>query len=198
MNNLWNYFKNLFTQAEKSSPTVPFIHETLERSETEKIAYEKWQSSLIKRRLLNWLHEQYVVFLNHPEQVDDSIDFLHTPSSNGFVIHFSQTRYSNAEIMGLFDYFQQKTRSFNYKNYLSDRRIFTRNQRVEMIERHYLKPRPDFSAPQMEQLFGNVTIELLFQNDQAVQLKFSATHYQDKKYLPPQPFQNLLTTLTEM
>ena len=196
---LWNQIKSWFNKAEVSSPVNPYMHEVIERTETEVSAFEKWENSLIKRQLLHWLHDQYAVFLTDVNKLDQQIDFLQTPSSNGFVIHFNETNYQAIEIICLFDHLRNKTLTKNYKNYLSDRRTYTRGDSVESKERHYLKPpRPDFSSPKINQLFGNVTIELLFKNDHIIHLKYSATHYTDHKYLPPDPFEHLMRTLTQL
>jgi hypothetical protein len=195
MPDIWNYIKELFSSAEKSSPANPLVHEVIKRSEDEKAAYESWKSSIMKKRLVNWLHEQYAVFLTQPDNLDEAIDFLDTSSSKGFVVHFYQTNYNTTEITHLFDYLKERSLTHNYKTYLSDKRTYNREKWVESVHRHYLKPRPDFSATQLDQGFGNITIELIFRNDKPTRLKYSATHYSDAKYKEPERFEKLITTL---
>ncbi len=196
MSDIWSYVKQLFKKSEESSSSNPFIHEVIKRKEEEKEDYIRWKKSLIKRRLIDWIRDQYAVYQVNPDHLDQSIDFLNTPSSNGFVIYFNQTNYNKEEITHLFDYMKEQVLQLNYKTYVSDRRIYNKKDWVENIDRHYLKPKPNFMANEkLNQQFGNITIELLLRNENVVNLKFSATHYQDSKYKEVAEFSQLIQHL---
>ena len=198
MSDIWKYFKNWFQSAEESSASQPYIHELIERTSAEQESYARWKNTLSKRRLLDWLREQYVQYLVNPKQLDEDIDFLATPSTNGFVIHFSDTPYKLWEIEHFFDYLKEKVLELNYRSYVSDTRTYTQTEKVETVQRHYLKPRTDkgSAAPKkFQQRFGNITIELLQRNEAVVHLKFSATAYQDHKFEQAADFKDLMQTL---
>lgn len=199
---IWEYFKSLLKKSEESTATKPFIRETIVRSEEEKADYELWTNTLACRRMLDWLNMQYANFLIQPENLDENIDFLTTPSSNGFVLYFDEMLHNKYDFKHLFEYFKNKTLTFNYKLYMSDRRTYTKEDRVEVIERHYLKPRNVLKKDdatgefkKVKQRFGNVLIELHFRNDEISTLKYSATCYNDRLYLKGQEFKDLMTIL---
>lgn len=193
MADIWDYFKGLFTKAENSAPNQPLIHELIKRSEEEKEDYEFWKNTLVCQRLLNWLHEQYIIYRLEPGNIDEAVDFLDTPSSKGVVVHFSKTQYSIRDVTHFFDYLKEQVLSLNYRTQISDLRSYQRNQWVETVQRHYLKPRPGQNADgQFIQQFGNIMIELTLRNDQVFNLKFRATTYKDHKFAEAEEFPKLM------
>lgn len=198
MSSFWKNIKNIFNSAEESSPNQPVLHKVIERTEEELVQYEKWKETLSKDRLLNWIREEHVNFMVDPKSTDAAIDFLDTPSSKGFVIHFYKTRYPSKEIIHLFDFLKEKIINTGYKTYLSDTRTYNKKEWVEKLDRHYLKPptnRHDPRKKAFNQRFGNITIELLFRNDKIYLLKFSATSYTDRYYEEAEDFNDLMKIL---
>ncbi len=190
---IWAKFKDFFQQAEESSPSKPLIHEMIERTEEEKKDYEFWKTTVVSKNLLTWLSNQYGVFQALPNDTDEAMDFLNTPSSKGFVIHFYKTEYSERDVTYLFDLLKERILKLDYRTQISDRREFNRPNWVEKVERHYLKPKPDFmKTEKFNQGFGNITIELLFKNDKPHQLKFRATIYKDHLFKDADTFQSLM------
>lgn len=197
MQNIWTYLKNIFNEAEESSPSRPFIHETITRSETEQKAYMDWKENLERHRLVNRLGDEYATHRIDPEKVDRALDFLDTPSMKGFVIHAPIGNYTLAELKYLMDYLKERTLTADYRIYLSDRRIYQRNKKQETVERHYLKPKTTVNDnEQINQRFGNIRIELMSRNDEAVNLKFSATGYSDRLFEEAEDFRVLMSILT--
>ncbi len=193
MPGLWKYLQSFFQQAERSSPTQPYIHELIERSNAEKQALQQWQHTLVCRQLCQWVGQQYALYDALPNEVDDSLDFLHTPSSKGFVVHWHKTNYTRQEAICFFDLLKERVLSHQYRVQVSDRRIYTRPQWVETIERHYLKPKPEFGEPgKIRQRFGNILIQLILRNDRPWQLQFQANTYRDQLFLEAESFQELM------
>ena len=197
MDKLWSYFKNLFQQAEESSPSQPLIHEMIERSAEEWEDYQFWKETLVLRRLLNWLNEQYAIYRIRPDDIDEALDFLNTPSSKGFVVHFSQTGYSQRDVQHFFDFLKEQVLALKYRTQISDRRSYQRANWVETIERHYLKPGLSIRSNQEEdgrfvQHFGNIMIELEHRNDRVHNLRFRATTYNDSLFKAPAEFGELM------
>lgn len=195
MPSFWDQVKSIFQQAENSSPSQPLIHELISREENSLLDYERWKDTFAKRRLLDWLIDQYAVFKTNG-RLDEAIDFLDTPSSKGFVLHFFQTKYSKEEATYFFDYLKELVLGLGYRSQISDRRVFSRNQWVETQERHYLKPRNSLVKDKLiEQKFGNITIELELRDDAVRNLRFRATIYQDALYKDADSFPSLMTAL---
>ena len=193
MSNFWQNLLRLGRQVENSSPAQPAIHELIQRSEEEKADYEEWKKSFVLRRLLDWLSDQYAIHRVAPNDVDEALDFLNTPSAKGFVVHFHQTQYSRREATHFFDYLKERVKSFNYRRQVSDTRTYHRNTWVETLEKHYLKPRyGERHEGQWDQIFGNILIELEIRDDQVYNLRFRATHYSDRQFLPPRDFKELM------
>lgn len=196
MAGIWEYIRQIFREAEESSPSNPAIHEVIERTAEEKGRYEQWLNSLVKRRLTDWLDNQYAIYRVTPDDIDEAMDFLNTPSSKGFVIHFYKTNYNRQEVTHFFDFLKDQMKALDYKLQISDTRTYSRERWVETVERHYLKPRPQFEkGKKIDQRFGNVTIELLLRDDRVYQLKLQATSYQDHLYSDAAEFRDLMQAI---
>lgn len=158
--------------------------------------YEHWKKTLVRRRLTDWLIDQYAIFRVLPEDIDEAIDFLNTPSSKGFVIHFYKTQYSKRDVRHLCTYLKEQVRTLGYRVQISDTRTFNRPNWVETIDRHYLKPRPQFNQDQpLDQRFGNILIEHHLRDDAPHYLKFSSTTYQDRLFKDPEEFKALMQAI---
>lgn len=189
----WDYIKNLFKTAEESSPSKPLIHELIRRTEKEKEDYEHWKNTLVRRRLTDWLNDQYAVYQLLPDDIDEALDFLNTPSSKGFVIHFSKTRYSLRDVTHFLDYLKEKVGQLGYRSQISDTRTYHRAHWVETVQRHYLKPRSTFEADKkMNQAYGNIMIEMELRNELVHNLRFRATAYQDRLFHQAYEFKALM------
>jgi hypothetical protein len=199
MSDFWKKIKNVFSTAEQSSSINPTIHEVIERSGEELKNYEQWKNSLAARRLLDWLKNEYFTYLTSPKNIDHSIDFLNTTSKKGFVIHFSNMQYRLEEITFLFDYLKEKVKELPYRIYVSDTRTYPKNDFVETIHRHYLKPslKLKVAGQKAGQAFGNITIEMLLKNDKIVDLKFSATTYRDHQFKEAGDFNDLMKEIIQ-
>ena len=202
---LWDSVKKLFAEAETSSPTTPAVHETLDRHRTAVEGYAQWRDGLVRRRLVGWLADQYAIYLTDAPRLDEAVDFLDTPSSKGFVVHFAQTGYSLREAEYFQLYLRGRVLSREYRTQIADTRTYNSGGRTERTDRYYLKPRPDFAHPagadapmdphtagQFGQQFGNVLIELVVRDDAPHHLRFSATIYHDRVYRDADGFGGLM------
>ncbi|MFK7982089.1 MAG: hypothetical protein AB8G86_19065 [Saprospiraceae bacterium] len=197
MTDIWQYFQNLFLKVEHSSKNQPILHDSIERSVEELAAYEQWKGLMVKKQLMNWLETEYVDFLKDGQPIDKNIIFLDTVSSKGFAIRFSELRYNTTQANQLFDYLKEKIMLLNYKTYAADIKTYTKGKIIESLAKYYLKPslKNMLSGPPFNQEFGNINIELICQNDLPTLLKFSATVYNDRSYLPPKRFGALMEHL---
>ena len=73
MNNLWQHFKDLFQQSEKSTPSNPFIHEVIERQPSEIAKYLLWKDSSAANYMTNWIYRQYGLYKSIPNEKNDAI-----------------------------------------------------------------------------------------------------------------------------
>jgi len=197
MNNIWNQIKGLFSQVEESSAIRPAIHEVIVRTKEEQEDYEYWKNTLVRRRLSDWLGHQYALYQTLPDDTDEAIDFLNTPSMKGFVIHFHQTQYSRRDALHFLDFLKEKVIHLPYRTQLSDVRTYSKPNWVESIQKHYLKPRTKFEeGVKINQQYGNISIDLLLRDDRPYHLRFSATSYSDHLYEEAKDFEELVMAVS--
>ncbi|MEZ4956794.1 MAG: hypothetical protein R2825_24770 [Saprospiraceae bacterium] len=191
--NVWDFFRTYFKEAEESSISKPLIHESIVRDEKELQSYRAWKESLEHRRSIDWLNNQYALWQALPNEVDDAILFLNTPSSKGFAVHFIESNLDLQHAAYLFDFLKEKVLTLNYRPQVSDTRTWSDKKAVQTLDRYYLKPRTSkTSEGKINQLFGNITIELLYRDNTPFNLKFRATAYHDRLYQPADDFQFLM------
>ena len=190
----WNQIKNIFTDAENSSPSVPTVHELIQRSEEDLTAYKHWKTTSGPRRLLDWLSNQYGRHKDG-QSTDETIGFLNAQSSKGFVIYFRDMNYTREEITHFFHYLKERILTLDYRSDISDRRIFPRNHWIETQERHYLKPNIEYSEVLMDQAFGNIMIEFELRDELPHNLRLRATVYNDSLFEAKGSFGGLIMAL---
>ncbi len=196
MTDIFDYFKGWFRKAETSTPSNPAVHEVIERDETYRAEFEEWKHSLACRRLRDWLWHQYALWVSLPDEVEKTIDFLDTPSSKGFAVHYTNEQVPTRQCRFFLDFLREKVLELPYRQTLADRRVYMVKNDVETLERYYLKPRQNRTSNKLiNQRFGNITIELVLRNDRPHQLRFRATAYNDRLYAEAGAFKELFQGL---
>ena len=211
----WEQIKGVFAKAETSSAAEPVEHAVLTRHRDRRETFERWRGGVVAQRMQAWLAEAYAHYLQHDAPPSRAIDFLDTPSSKGFVVHFDELQYSLEEA----EMFQLLLRARvlapvtlddgstekPYRTQVADTKTYARDGATERTDRYYLKPRlvlhedpaiaahPDgHTADQFGQGFGNILIELVARNGRPHMLRFSATIYHDRVYQEAQSFGALM------
>jgi hypothetical protein len=205
----WQHIKKIFSSKkeaeEKSSKPQykvlpPASHGLIERSEAERKLYAQWLQSPARQEMLCWLQEEYEYYQKNNRSRDRAIGFLRIPSVNGFVIEYDPHRWDADDFISFFDFFKERLKALGYRAHLSDIKVSHCGGIVETVQRHYLKPPrliPQEDNEPVEQLYGNVMVNLCLHNERIVHLKFSATHYNDRCYLPARDFGLLLKELCQ-
>ena len=195
--NVWDFFKNFFQEAEQSSSSKPLIREVISRDEKEMAAFNGWKNSLEQRRLMDWLTDQFAIWKVLPDDIHKAILFLDTPSSKGFAVRFRDLEKKQNPIF-FFDFLKEKTQALNYRIQIADTRTWSSGNEVHTMERYYLKPRTSkMPDGKINQLFGNIMIELLHKDNIPFNLKFRATSYNDRLYHPAPDFRQLMNELLQ-
>jgi hypothetical protein len=206
--NFWKNFKKIFSaanhkseeeqhQAEAEAKEELLEHRVIDRSEAELDYFKQWEGSNVRSQMLDWINQQYNNYQNSC-CCDCSISFMIIPSINGFVIHFNEDRWRPEDFRCLFDYFKSSLKKEKYWAHLSDYKKVQIGDTIETTERHYLKPPRQFGleyGEKMDQKFGNIMISLNLVNEKIINLKFSATHYNDHLYHPARGFTDLIDCL---
>ena len=185
---MFDFIKHLFKK--QTSNNVPFLQEMIQRSEKELSAYQYWKMESHKDELIS--------FLAHQLQENDRSHLLvlNSPKSQGFILKYDVVggNTSMEEFRHLFDYFKEQILQLNYVSYLSDVKNFVRKKHVEIIERHYLKPRFSYDEEKglADQQYGNVLIEHLLHDEKSIHIKFVCNIYNDRKWTKPLDFKDLM------
>lgn len=194
---IFQYLKDLFDKSNNSSSSQPLIHELIERTEREQTAYDIWRSSSTRRQVINWLIAEYSSYKNNPQNIDPALEFMDR-RAQGFVIHYHED-YTQEDFQHLMDYLKERTLEIGYRSYMSDVRSYQKEEWVETVQRHYLKPLPQRATKEpINQQFGNITIELVFKNDQTTHLKLMALGYSDHLYQKSRDFKEYMFHLNEI
>lgn len=187
-----NFFTNvvdrLFGKSDNDAPdNLPLVSEQLTRSARFKTAFSEWRNSERFGEVLDTLRRE------HGEAKDRGLahqpfQLYETPQSNGFYFN-AATGLEPAEFSYVLEHFREVTEGLGYRVQIADRRLSERGTGVHCTERIYLKP--DLLAgfePPLDQLYGNVHLELVLLDEQPSYLKVMAHVYQDRNYKQPLPF----------
>lgn len=190
MGDFFDSLKGLFSSAEDKKQ--PALHEMLERNTAEQDAYQVWSNSVRKDRVMELLKE-----LVHNPTIGSAppleIQFVESGKSNGFILYYQQQLMSNHEFQHLFDWLKERVLDHGgYSIYMSDIKRKIKGDAVETKERHYLKPKISRVDKQIDQLFGNITIEHTLVNDKPQHIKFIANIYSDQNFTDALHYRELL------
>lgn len=178
----------------KQEQKQPLIHEVLERSEAELIAYDNWMRSEGSQDLINDFDRAYSL---KKQQVESSlaVHLLQSKYSNGFAVSYNKS-IGAENFQHLFDYFKNKVEQLGYKLAQGDRKLKAKGNAEEEIEKWYLKPlAADLGSQLVDQRYGNILIEKVSINRKPSYLKLMANIYQDRLYSEARPFEELYQNL---
>lgn len=171
------------------------INEPLKRSPEFMERYRQWLYSIEKDELIQELKSYYNSALNAPNVPDTNCFVYRSAQSNGFYFPWSLD-YPLETSSYVFDYFKDKILEQDYQLYFSNRQYSSEDDRVEVIEKHYLKPSGrESSMVPFEQKFGNIQIEQIIYNNRPALIKLMANVYAGRNYKQPLPFSDLTDIL---
>ncbi len=188
MANFWKQVKGWFKEVDESSPTKPFIEERLERTEAELEDLKSWKLSNSCLELCSVVYDSFLEEKNHP-----ALTFLKLRSSSGFIIDLEKEKTNLRDAQRFMDFLREKVLALNYKRQNSNYRLYSKNGKTEKIERFYMKPRLNIvESGQVDQLYGNVIIELTIREEVPLSLKFQVNGYSDRNYTDSRTFGALM------
>ena len=180
-----------------SKKTGLIHHEVIKRSVDYRQKLQDWIQSSDFSEVLKLVSKSYSYEQLNLGESELKMRILDTACSNGFLIQFDTSIFSIKSFKMFFDYLAERVQEQGYKLANSDIKIQDRNDQIESVEKHYLKPKVNqFQAP-IDQKYGNVLIEHVSINDQPTHLKLMANSYSGHSYRKPYPFKNLANKLFE-
>ena len=181
-------YSKLFSGGTKiSAPMI--VDDVLKRSNSFAAQYEDWRESDAAKDLISDILESYQSALIGVGK-SPSIVLHQSLNSNGFAVSYDE-RYEKNAFSFLLDYLAEKAKGLGYRSVLGKQTLKEKGKEVEKKEIRYLKPKPAFVEP-IEQLYGNIHIEVIYIDDEPYRLKLVANTYSDRKYTSPLGFEELV------
>jgi hypothetical protein len=95
---------------------------------------------------------------------------------------------SQDDMLPLYLHYSTKVKELGYRMVNRDVMRKEQGKEVQTILKAYLKPPMSFDIP-IDQLFGNVLLELFKLNNYYQHLKITVSGYSDRKYQQPEPYE---------
>jgi hypothetical protein len=192
MNFAEEILKKIFASKKYASqhPSIPIISEKIDRSNAFINAYIDWCNSGKRNNILLQIRKDFNESITQNKKIK-GLSILISPYADGIILH-KNYRIKEKELIYLFDYFKEACIKNAYTLYVSDRKITEENNSIKTKDKHYLKPKLNYSEPPLSQLYGNVIIELVYTNNEFEYLKFMTNKYSDRLYQNPLPFEDLM------
>ncbi|GAA5041863.1 hypothetical protein GCM10011506_43840 [Marivirga lumbricoides] len=186
------FFDKMYRKLFPPSGNQVLNHQTLVRSKKEVKRFEQWITAQKHHEILDKIHHAYHLKLT---DIKDGIPIVlfNSPYANGFAIR------NNEEILDsgfpfLLEYFKLKILDMGYRQAGSDKKLSAVDSAVLTVEKYYLKP-PMQIDPPIDQLYGNIALELHYFNDIPNYLKLTASIYSDRMYQPHLDFSEMIEKL---
>lgn len=169
-------------------PKTPVaVHQLLKRSDKETDDYEAW----LNEKRYNPMLEYITAELESKAPQADVLPFSHT-ASNGIVIYFDDWT-TERDFKHFLFWMAYRISRLGYIQVHADKYIKEDGNVVETKSRIYLKTRS--TKTPVDQLYGNILLELVGNNNKPSYIKLQANTYSDRNFKEPQPFGELLAQL---
>ncbi len=172
-------------------PKTPVaVHQLLRRSEKETEDYEDWLSAKTYNRMVEYVASE----IKSNAAQADVLNFSQT-ATNGIVIYFGEWT-TERDFRHFLFYMAYKISTLGYIQVHADKYMKEQGAEVESKARIYLKSRSRKSP--VDQLYGNILLELVRNNNISSYIKLQANTYSDRNFLDPKPFEELLDHLLQI
>jgi hypothetical protein len=176
--------------------TTPMQPVILTRNDVFLDAYNEWKKSQRKTDVLNTFKTIYEASFFGDGDV--RCDILRQPQYNMLVLHYGDDFWED-DFTFLMDHIQEVLLTNGYSNYMSDRKKITLDGGTKQdVERHYLKPsiyNPPTDSGQIDRKFGNITIEVFFEETTPQILKLTCNYYSDRLMQKEQGIDRLMEAI---
>lgn len=186
--------KSLFPKNSSEEQSENLLTERISRPSYFLEAFEEWQQSIKPnyhcKRLLRNYHEKIRL-------TDSNVNFYlyQNRASNGFYFG-TESFFEEDEYGFMFELFKNRCLKAGYRLNHSKREIAERNEIVQTKEFYYLKPPlPQNTVEKINQLWGNISIEMLQNNGKTTYIKLMAHAYNDSLYSQEKKFEELIEIL---
>jgi len=165
------------------------IHEVLTRDQNFMDKYREWTMGTVFNKLKGDILKSWEFKLKELSPPLDVITYT-SDYANGFTLYSDSSGHSYS-LSYLMEYLKEKLMEASYRPVHSVRRMEEKNEIIEILENYHLKPSVSNKIP-VNQMYGNVEIEVLKHNQEEKRLKFLVSVYSDRKYTEPWEINDLM------
>lgn len=191
--NLYQAIKRQIEAFGKKNAPVTLLNETIDDS---LVSQEDIQNTMeaFGFQLFADIHSDYVKFLGTSEQTD--FHFIKQNGINGFAIDCFSYNLTVDEWRSLQLYCLQKIKSLHYIMHVNKVSSKSKQQHLVSTYKYYLKPSLKLMTEiPSEQLYGNISLEIILQNSKPFRFLLHANYYSDRNYKKEKDFIQLLKFL---
>ncbi len=187
-----SFFDKIYNKLFSDRKNQLLSHQTLNKSDKEMQHFEKWLAEGQHQDLMKKIYRAYHLKLT--DNTDEiPIVMFRSKYANGFAIK-NNDEILNKHFPFIMEYFKMKIVEMDYRQAGSDKKVQSVEDYVLTIEKYYLKP-PMQVEPPIDQLYGNIALELHYFNDIPNYLKLTASIYSDRMYKPHLDFAEMVERL---
>lgn len=171
-------FKQLFSKENKEANID--LNEKLVRTDEYVAAYSKWKDSGRPEEFLNKIEKAFQLKQSGVES-EINISIYNSVYANGFFFTFNSD-IDEKDFIFMFDFFKERVLNMGYFLSTSYKRLRDKNNYIEEIQKHFLKPKNESYEGILDQLYGNILIEYVIINNKSSYIKIMANIYSDSKF----------------
>jgi hypothetical protein len=189
-----NLFNKLFpSYAIKNTTDQPAQNQPLIREDSFKKEFDLWKHSPAREGIFGQILESYLT--RSTKEFTHQIALYAAPGAIGLTIKMPEQ--TDLKIYRfLLDYLRERVMMLQYRLYSSSiEEVADANELRYFYERHYLKPSILNENYPIDQLYGNIMLELEYESDEVRYLKVMSTYHTGYNYKPPLGFDALVQYL---
>jgi len=198
MGKLWDFLSGRVKAVEKQKASTPFLHESINIKEYPVSEFLQWYSDDHYLKLVKAIKSAYTDYLITQRNNEKSVDIMLTPSSNGWIVYCHKFELTDTDYKHFMYLLYKRLLEHKYILNMSDIKSRHKGNWLETAYRYYMKPSirymtsSNMSEGKANQLFGNISIELLSRDGKPYVLKFLANSYSDQNYQEAHEFSDLM------
>ncbi|TGE04270.1 hypothetical protein [Hymenobacter fodinae] len=190
------FLKKLFSSSD-AAPSTEW--QPLQRSAAEERLRQKWVQEQV---YLNWMGPYFKAYHYQKAGLPNQqfrVQLLHDEGRQG-ALFFYDPSIGPGNFRHLFDYIRDRVLALGYNLATSDQRSVRHASYTETIFKHFLKPQPRdcTQTGRCNQLYGNITIDLVSVNGQPGFLRLFSNPFANAIFTPAHSFDEMLAAIFDM
>ncbi len=194
---LWDWILGRPKSKKSDSKPVHLLKESFDHKDWDQKTNE-WLSSDQYKKIKSRIKCAFFHFKTGSQGFCDPIQYMDKDNSKGFVILLSklQGEYSLQDYRSLQHALSMRLVDYRYIIKVSDMKSSFVSNQLQMTYRYYQKPslKIQQTSP-INQLFGNITSELILKDDEPYMLRVMAHKYSDRNYADAEGLDKMMEVL---